>query len=97
MHPIFHPRIVTNCLAHSAIVFPLTVILYYLADQFVSEQLKRLFISLLVSLTLIVVRTEFRDADPFLEYDSASLAFRFIFVLRGWFWIVANLRLADRN
>ena len=53
-------------------------------------------LTFLVSLTLIIVLTEFRGADPFLDNDLASLAFRFIYALSGWFWIVAILGLAGR-
>lgn len=53
-------------------------------------------LTVLAGLGLYVVRLEAQGVDPFLEYDSGSLAFRFLFALSGWFWIVAILGLAGR-
>jgi hypothetical protein len=53
-------------------------------------------VTFLAYLGIYIVRTEVQGADPFLDDDPASLAFRFIFVLSGWFWIIAILGLAGR-
>ncbi|NCF67495.1 MAG: acyltransferase family protein [Chloroflexi bacterium] len=45
---------------------------------------------------LYVILSEVQGADPFRDFDLASLGFRFFFALCGWFWIVAILGLAGR-
>jgi len=45
-------------------------------------------------LTLYIYLTEMEGGNPFIDNDPASLAFRFIFGISGWFWIIAILGLA---
>ena len=45
---------------------------------------------------LYVILSEVQGADPFKDFDLASVGFRFFFALCGWFWIVAILGLAGR-